>query len=568
MLTVKPTIHQVKPTVSWHQRYISGSYTGTKGNTGFPPITYGQALSGAAIGISIIDLIANVFTSKTGGGSFVRKFVVPAFCTTLGFIGFSASKPPNNVFENELVNNGILNIVDKLFKGINSNGSFSRVLNNSFGENVTQAVNLLLTTISRKVSALASEYSDGNKALDAMAKMTQNPDDFTLDRLSSFISKLTPERFYLLLSEQNDFVKNLLRTAFNNENSGIRTGIRGLVRVINNELLIPNGLEMDLGYDPRNNLLRINLFTTDIFTDGSSHYKPCVSVLCEPKDFYASLHALKKSLDEVKESKTESAQILNKQILNAFASAFDKCLRTGKIEGGYCSLNITACGTMSGVVRSKHIESIITSPVRNAINSLLQHITLPKSTRPAKSQTEVLTGEAGEPPFEDLHNVVSSPLSSNQTLQEVQNLDELLTRLGFKDIKWDETDDRTKKLTKLKLAYIVSYFLHRTFIEKVPVAKSVTNTVCDDLRKCLGNDVIDREYLPLFGQISQNNLPWYYLDLDLTLEALDIKAGFPEKASDVEKVRRLIAYLPEHQRLRIEEDLDRRCSLTEAESLG
>ncbi len=117
-------------------------------------ISRGGAGSVALGALGLADTL-NIFFRQEDT-SFWNRFLRPSFWAFLSFGTYFSTTPPANVFQTDLINNGVKNIVDNIIEKLSDKDSFVQLLSDKSIRNLNKA----LTTMLEKACTVISKHYD------------------------------------------------------------------------------------------------------------------------------------------------------------------------------------------------------------------------------------------------------------------------------------------------------------------------------------------------------------------------------------------------------------------------
>ncbi|GEM_PF-6968618 len=395
MVMVKPIVHEIKTASPWIQRTIwdqkerktSGTFSSLSG------ITYGQLLFGGTTALSLFKIIANVFSGNDS--SIWKKYVFPAAFSVLGVFGVAVSTPAERNFEYDLLNIGVVNVIEKMQKALTGNNLVSVLLDEDFQDNVRAHLSRMLSKSSPLISRLIPPGSTTyNQPLKELVDLAGVPDDFTLEKLRTFIEQITPREFYKLIKSEPELFEKLFYRLFDPEKGILNREMCELENCINETVLKPYGLSVNVDYNSRKRMFDINLTTTDIFSksDRRSLYKPFVLFSLPPEKLSLAIYQLDLALTELKEILSEGEKLSDREVLLAGIGAIAERVNIGSIKAGYFvgggAGSVHASGKVVG--EAKDLVSLSTKKqIRNFLGELVINETGSSGDRSLSSSTPI-----------------------------------------------------------------------------------------------------------------------------------------------------------------------------------
>ena len=358
MVMVKPIVHEIKTASPWIQKTIwdqkerkpSGTFSSLSG------ITYGQLLFGGTTALSLFKIITNIFSGNDS--SIWKKYIFPAAFSVLGVFGVAVSTPGEKNFECDLLNIGVVNVIEKIQKALTGNNLVSVLLDEDFQDNVRAHLSRMLSKSSPLISRLIPPGSTTyNQPLKELVDLADVPDDFTLEKLREFIEQITPREFYRLIKSEPELFGKLFYRLFDPERGILNREMCELENYINETVLKPYGLSVNIDYNSKKRMFDINLTTTDIFSksDRRSLYKPFVLFSLPPEKLSLAIYQLDLALTELKEILSAGEKLSDREVLLAGISAIADRVNIGSIRAGYfaggAAGNIHASGKVVGEVK-------------------------------------------------------------------------------------------------------------------------------------------------------------------------------------------------------------------------
>ena len=338
MVMVKPIVHEIKTASPWIQRAIwdqkerksPGTFSSMSG------ITYGQLLFGGTTALSLFKIITNIFSGNDS--SIWKKYVFPAAFSVIGAFGVAVSTPGERNFECDLLNIGVVNVIEKIQKALTGNKLVSTLLDEDFQDNVRAHLSRMLSKASPLISRLIPSGSTTyNQPLKELVDLAGVPDDFTLEKLREFIEQITPREFYRLIKSEPELFEKLFYRLFDPERGILNKEMCELENYINETVLKPYGLSVNVDYNSRKRMFDINLITTDIFSksDRRSLYKPFVLFSLPPEKLSLAIYQLDLALTELKKISSEGKKLSDRDLLLAGIGAIADRVNIERIKTGY-----------------------------------------------------------------------------------------------------------------------------------------------------------------------------------------------------------------------------------------
>lgn len=286
LATVDKQVSEVRSTLPWYRRALSrqASYTNETQKDWKQKIgsqTFGKLAGGAVIGLSVLDFILGMLFNKEET-SFSRKYLVPLFGVFIGSLGIGVSKPPENVFEVDLVNSGALDITQKVRERKASAKSFYEPLTNEELIRLSDVISTIMSNAERIVKGtlqnVLREAHEGLELKDNVPFLDLCFATASTDKGRQAFSRLcgiggdsqNPN------NEQLDTLKNLL-----------------------NKKLKNSGIEFNYGYDKNNDSFNLYFRTEKVYANITSprgSYVPCIVLSTKPYLFYAALNQLQEKI--------------------------------------------------------------------------------------------------------------------------------------------------------------------------------------------------------------------------------------------------------------------------------
>lgn len=547
MVAVKKVVREIQPNIPWHQKAIWSSKNSKK-----TPPTFGQVIGGGAVALSLFDIVRNVFTSKDDTST-SKKYLIPGVCTALGLFGIATSVRSKTVFESELINRGITNVIKTLNSSLVKNTSLLNVFEVAFQDSLVKAVNRILSKSSPVIARfIPNDFSIDTPIYKELTELTRVSDNFTLDKLSAFIQEVTPRGFYKLLESSSNETNNVLDILCNNKNGIINKDLAELCAVLNNNLFIPQGLSVKLGYNSKRNLFDVHLYTAELFsyTGKPSYYKPCITIPLSPPDLYASLNKLILSINNLKIKDGESIKSANRKVMSTLTIAALSKVKFSDVKSGYFEIKdikneqLDSTPIITGTLE-RSLDRASVDEIRNFLAGLA--IKKPLQERSRNQSAPALTATVSNG-YETTHRqmpahtgAVSESIdgeghfTSLETLEE-ETLVEQLKHIQIKSLHFKEKRKISQEAEFLKYWLTLAY-LHNNFSTINPELNTLKKALKADIRKKGVGELIESEWE--LGNVSIANnvliLSNKYLKLKYFSELLDINLSKKKNVTEFDR---------------------------------
>jgi hypothetical protein len=378
MVLVKPIVHEIKTSSPWIQRTIwdQNHRKNPNSSTPFSKVTYGQLLFGGATALSLFKMIANIFSDSDS--SIWKKYIVPAAISVFGVFGIAVSTPGERNFESDLFNFGVTNVIEKMQKVLKGKDLLSTIISEDFQDNVSGYFSRMLSQASASISRLIPpDGTSYNHPIKELADLASVPDDFTLEKLGTFIEETTPREFYRMIKSEPELFGKLFYKLFDAERGLLNKEMLELENYINESVLNPYGLSANVDYNSRKKMFDINLTTTDIFSksDKKSLYKPFIIFSLPPEKLALAIYELNLALDEIKQMSLDGEKLSDRDVLLAGIGAVAERINIGRIKAGYFVGSGTGNASASGKLVGE-VKDLIYLSTKKQIRSFLGELAI------------------------------------------------------------------------------------------------------------------------------------------------------------------------------------------------
>jgi Asp-tRNA(Asn)/Glu-tRNA(Gln) amidotransferase C subunit len=506
-----------KPASSWHQRSLSTKcartpYEKRSAIQKAGSLTVGQLIGSFVAAVGVGDFIYKMFYSDSD--SIWNKYITPLLITFLGVSGAASSPSPSNVLGVDVISSGVNIVTDKLKNlddisllrfSIDSKKKIMKSLN-KIVSSLTN-VDRLKTT---KLLDLYQQFSQGS----SLSNDLENGESLSVDQIEQRIRAA----WEMNCSPQS----KRLGADYNDLFNGLNEGLQNL------------DVFFDHQYDKRRGLVNLYVNSANVFSsphDSNVNFQPFILLTFTPESFKKAMIELNKEFIAMGLPGNETTN-QDKEIVQSLIQSL--CHFISFAKSGYFEVDKNSNNALRRYFVDENIEQFLSRKNREFLGNFF-------NSSNVVADFEVSAVESETNP----HILRMSGISS---------LEDVLKCIGGEDFTINNNDSNEVKALKYSYSWL---WISK---EGVLLDKQTHEAIDKEIQKALGTLLPSAEYKIIKGFIQRLEIPEKYLNIDLLLEALQVKSTESQPFSNetCETIYEIIDILGETQQAFVREAFSKR----------